>query len=167
MGEANNRATIEGSLTKRMLVTLGSQAIRFGRTEAKQGGAGEGQTGARQKKRKAQEQFGIAWVEEQVDERANDPAFEGKRMFDKEQMTSEEVRVSVDRDVLAWVLDELDKVPAGSAEDVILGKIEERLQDMKRGTYAMPAVLLAPQPTNGITFASEEFDNTVTAPSPQ
>jgi hypothetical protein len=56
-------------------------------------------------------------------------------------MTSEEVRISVDRDVLAWVIDELDKVPAGSAEDTILAKVEDRLMDMKRGTYAMPSPL--------------------------
>jgi hypothetical protein len=122
-------------------VTLGVKAITFGRVEQKQGGASDGQRAARDKKRKAQEQFGVAWVEEQVEERTSNPEFAGKLMFDREQMTSEEVRIAVDRDVLAWVIDELDKVPAGSAEDTILAKVEDRLMDMKRGTYAMPSPL--------------------------
>ena len=163
-GEAKKRESIEGSLTKRQLVTLGMLAIKFGKTDPKQGGAGDGQRGARDKKRKAQAQFGIAWVEEQVEERTSDPTFEGKRLFEKNQMTAEEVRVEVDRDTLAWVIDELDKVPAGSAEDTIIGRIEDRLMDMKRGTYAMPVSLLAevpPAPANGVVHDIEA------APAPQ
>ena len=139
------RAKIDGYLTKREQITLGMTALGFGKQEPGKAGG----TSIREKKREAIDQLGVTWVGDQVEARQGDPAFDGKPMWDADQLSTDMVKFSIDEDLLDWVVLELDKVPPGSIGDKALGIIEERLIKMQKGTFRMPAELTPALVANG------------------
>lgn len=165
MGEANARTTTEGWITKREQVLLGLLSMQFGRDPAAQGK--DGQKLKRALKARLLDQLGVGWVAERLEDVQGDPERSRQPPFTPEERSHDKVKIALDRDVLAFLIDELDKVPVGTGDDARIHALEDRFSDMKAGNLAMPAELLAPAaPLNGTSGRIEDVILPAT-PAPQ
>jgi hypothetical protein len=143
MGEANARAQTDGWITKKEQILLGMLALNFGRTDPSKGGKEEPGRLRRALKARLVEQLGVEWIRDRIEE-MEDPARKGEPLWKAEERTSEKIKITLDRDVLAYLIEELDKVPVGGGDDVRIHVLEDRFADMKAGNLRMPPELEAP-----------------------
>jgi len=154
----SKRTEVRGYLTKREQVILGMKLIGSR-------AAAQKSDGGREERRRKLEVFGslgLDWVRQRVEEISEDPDRAGRRAFAAEEITDEKVPFETTKALVAWVLDDLDKIPRGDASDFALSVIEDRLVDIKAGNFKMPPELGATtaasgapdgRPANGSSYA--------------
>jgi hypothetical protein len=148
MGEANLKREAAGQdglmvgyLTRREQVVLG--LVLNGQRQDKR----EGNRQERRRKREVFARLGLTWVSQRITERGNDPAYQGKPFFSNDEMTLDQVEFKSSVEDLAWVLEQLDKVPAAGADDLTLADIEDHLADVKNGNFTPPRKLRSTEAT--------------------
>ncbi len=137
---SESKREVRGYLTKREQVILGMKLINSR-------AAAQKSDGGREERRRKLEVFGslgLDWVRQRVEEISEDPDRAAKRAFMPEEMSDDKVPFETTKALVAWVLDDLDKIPRGDASDFALSVIEDRLVDIKAGNFKMPAGLDGP-----------------------
>lgn len=140
MGEAKDREKLQGYLTVKEQVLLGVMLVNHRAGDASQK---DGHRQDRRQRRAALDALGLGFVADRIEERSDDPKYEGKRLFDPEELTDERKPFAISRDVLAYVLEQLDSMPLTGVNAQRLLVIEDRLSDVKAGDFKMPPELVA------------------------